>query len=140
MAPMSVRQRLLQVRAPRRGLHDITPQVADAVSKAEVKAGVCNLFLRHTSASLVLSENWDPTARQDLEAFFDRLVPEGAEYFRHTLEGPDDMPSHIKSVLTQVSLTIPILDGRLALGTWQGIFLFEHRDQPSTREVVVSIF
>ena len=140
MARMSVRQRILQVRAPKRGLHDITSQVSDAVAKAGVQAGVCNLFLRHTSASLILSENWDPTARQDLEAFFDRLVPEGADYFRHTLEGPDDMPSHIKSVLTQASLTIPILDGRLALGTWQGVFLFEHRDQPSSREVVVSIF
>lgn len=140
MAPVSVRQKVLQVRAPKRGLHDITPQVVEAVGHAGVKAGVCNLFLRHTSASLVLSENWDPTARQDLEAFFDRLVPDGAEYFRHTLEGPDDMPSHIKSVLTQVSLTIPILDGRLALGTWQGVFLFEHRDRPSTRDVVVSIF
>jgi len=87
-----------------------------------------------------LGEPRDPTARADLEAFFDRLVPRGASHYRHTLEGPDDMPSHIRSALTQPNLTLPVVDGRLALGTWQGIFLFEHRDRPSEREIVVSVF
>jgi len=132
--------RALSVRAPRRGLHEITEAVAEAVGKSRVETGVCNLFIRHTSASLIIQENYDPSARRDLEAFLDRLVPEGAPWITHTLEGPDDMPSHIKSVLTQVSLTIPVQGGKLALGTWQGIYLWEHRDSPTPREIVVSVF
>lgn len=129
----------LTVRAPRRGLQDITAPVARIVAKAGVSNGLCTLFIRHTSASLIIQENYDPSARMDLETFMDRLVPEGASWITHTLEGDDDMPSHIKAVLTQVSVTIPILDGKLALGTWQGIYLWEHRDSPSPREILVSV-
>lgn len=136
----SVTTHTLTVRAPRRGLQDITDQVARLVSKSGVSSGMCNLFIRHTSASLIVQENYDPSARVDLETFLDRLVPDGASWMTHTLEGDDDMPSHIKSVLTQVSLSIPILDGKLALGTWQGIYLWEHRDHPTPREILVSTF
>ena len=130
---------VVTVRAPRRGLHEITAEVEREVGKSGVRDGLCNLFIRHTSASLIVQENYDPSARHDLEAFLDRLVPENASYYKHTLEGPDDMPSHIKSVLTQVSLSIPVMGGKLALGTWQGIYLWEHRDQPTPREVLVSV-
>jgi secondary thiamine-phosphate synthase enzyme len=130
----------ITVRSPRRGLQDITDAVSRVVAKGGVSNGLCNLFIRHTSASLIIQENYDPSARVDLETFMDRLVPEGASWITHTLEGDDDMPSHIKSVLTQVSLTIPILDGKLALGTWQGIYLWEHRDHPTPREVLVSVY
>jgi len=136
----AVTTQVLTVRAPRRGLQDITDQVARIVSKSGVSSGMCTLFIRHTSASLIIQENYDPSARVDLETFMDRLVPDGASWITHTLEGDDDMPSHIKSVLTQVSLSIPILDGKLALGTWQGIYLWEHRDRPSPREILVSTF
>jgi secondary thiamine-phosphate synthase enzyme len=130
----------LSVRAPRRGLHEITGQVARLVAQDGVSEGLCTVFIRHTSASLTIQENADPSARRDLETFLDRLVPDGASWFTHTVEGDDDMPSHIKSVLTQVSLTIPIVDGALALGTWQGLYLWEHRDRPTPREIVVSIY
>ncbi|MBI3855245.1 MAG: YjbQ family protein [Planctomycetes bacterium] len=136
----AVTTQVLTVRAPRRGLQDITDQIARVVAKGGVATGMCTLFIRHTSASLIIQENYDPSARVDLETFMDRLVPEGASWITHTLEGHDDMPSHIKSVLTQVSLSIPILDGKLALGTWQGIYLWEHRDHPSPREILVSIY
>ena len=137
---MAVRTTSLEIRAPRRGLHDITLEVAAVVAKAVVKDGLCTLFIRHTSASLILQENYDPSARVDLERFLDRLVPDGAAWMTHTLEGPDDMPSHIKAVLTQVSVSIPILDGALALGTWQGVYLWEHRDHPTVREILVSVY
>jgi secondary thiamine-phosphate synthase enzyme len=136
----NVSTQTLSVRAPRRGLQDITEQVARLVAGAGVASGLCTLFIRHTSASLIIQENYDPSARVDLETFMDRLVPEGASWITHTLEGDDDMPSHIKSVLTQVSLSIPILDGKLALGTWQGIYLWEHRDHPTPREILVSVY
>ncbi len=132
--------RSLEVRAPRRGLQDITAPVVKAVGESGVEEGVCNLFIRHTSASLIVQENYDPSARVDLENFLDRLVPDGDPSFTHTLEGPDDMPSHIKSVLTQTSLTIPVRSGTPALGTWQGIYLWEHRDHPTPREIVVSVW
>jgi secondary thiamine-phosphate synthase enzyme len=130
----------VEVRAPKRGLHEITDAVAGVVAKSGVRDGMCTLFIRHTSASLIVQENYDPSARVDLERFLDRLAPDGASWMTHTLEGPDDMPSHIKSVLTQVSLSIPIVGGKLALGTWQGIYLWEHRNHPSSREVLVSVF
>ena len=136
----TVTTQALTVRAPRRGLQEITDQVGRLVATARVGQGMCTLFIRHTSASLIIQENYDPSARVDLETFMDRLVPEGASWITHTLEGDDDMPSHIKSVLTQVSLSIPILDGKLALGTWQGIYLWEHRNHPTPREILVSIF
>jgi secondary thiamine-phosphate synthase enzyme len=130
----------LSIRAPRRGLHEITDQVARLVAGTDVTEGLCTVFIRHTSASLTIQENADPSARRDLETFLDRLVPERASWVTHTVEGDDDMPSHIKAVLTQVSLTIPIVDGSLALGTWQGLYLWEHRDRPTPREIVVSIY
>jgi secondary thiamine-phosphate synthase enzyme len=136
----AVSTQALTVRAPRKGLLDITPQVARLVAQGGVTSGLCTLFIRHTSASLIIQENYDPSARVDLETFMDRLVPANASWITHTLEGDDDMPSHIKSVLTQVSLSIPILDGKLALGTWQGIYLWEHRDHPTPREILVSLY
>ncbi|HZE97531.1 MAG TPA: secondary thiamine-phosphate synthase enzyme YjbQ [Planctomycetota bacterium] len=136
---MPVSTQSLSVCAPRKGLLDITDQVARLVAKAGLSTGMCTLFIRHTSASLIIQENYDPSARHDLETFMERLVPENAPWITHTLEGDDDMPSHIKSVLTQVSLSVPILDGKLALGTWQGIYLWEHRDRPTPREILVSL-
>jgi secondary thiamine-phosphate synthase enzyme len=122
-----------------KGTYEITGKIADLVRSSQVKTGLVNVFLQHTSASLLFFENADPTARRDLEKFFERLVPEGEEYFSHTLEGPDDMPSHIRMALTRTSETIPISGGQLCLGTWQGLFLFEHRSKGSERSVVVSV-
>ena len=118
------------------GLYEITSQVQRLV---DVEQGLCTLFVRHTSASLVIQENADPTAKQDLERWLNRLVPEGDPFYRHDTEGPDDMPAHIKAALTATSLSIPILDGELALGTWQGIYLWEHRRQGSRRELVLHV-
>jgi secondary thiamine-phosphate synthase enzyme len=129
----------ISIRAPRRGLHEFTDAVTDVVGRAGVSDGLCTVFIRHTSASLIIQENADPSARRDLETFLDRLVPDGASWMTHRAEGDDDMPSHIKAALTQVSLTIPIAGGRLALGTWQGIYLWEHRDRPTPRQVVVAV-
>jgi secondary thiamine-phosphate synthase enzyme len=121
------------------GLYEVTEQVATVVAACGVRNGVCTLFLQHTSASLTIQENADPSACRDLENWLDRLVPEKDALFTHTAEGPDDMPSHIKAALTATSLSIPIIDGRLALGTWQGIFLWEHRRRPRPRRLVVNI-
>lgn len=127
------------VEAPGRGLVEITAEVARVVAASGVAEGLCTVFVRHTSASLVIQENADPSARRDLERWLDRLVPDGDPLFTHTAEGPDDMPSHVKAALTAVSLGIPVAGGRLALGTWQGIFLWEHRRRPRRREVVVHV-
>ena len=121
------------------GLHEITERVAAAVAADGLRDGLCTLFVQHTSASLTIQENADPSARRDLERWLDRLVPERDELFTHTQEGPDDMPSHIKAALTSTTLSIPVIDGRLALGTWQGIFLWEHRRHPRTRKLVVHL-
>ena len=129
----------LEITAPRRGLYEITADVARAVSDSGVRDGLCTVFVRHTSASLIIQENADPSARRDLEAWLERLVPEQDSLFTHTTEGADDMPAHIKSVLTATSLTIPVVGGRLALGTWQGVFLWEHRRRPRPRQVVVHV-
>ena len=137
---MSVHRELITLRAPGRGLHEITGGVMEIVRRTPVEDGMCNVFVQHTSASLTINENADPTARADLEAFLDRLVPPNEPYFRHTMEGPDDMPSHIKCALTDVSLTVPVAGGDLALGTWQGIYLWEHRDGTPSRRIVVSVF
>ena len=123
-----------------RGFHLITREIVAAVPEIALYAvGLTHLFIRHTSAALALNENADPTVRVDMEAYFDRLAPENAPYYQHTLEGPDDMPAHLKAVLLGSSLTIPISDGRLALGTWQGVYLCEHRDDGGRRRVVVTL-
>lgn len=119
------------------GLHDITPEVAGWISEIQRKEGLCTLFIAHTSASLLVQENYDPAAKRDLECWLNRLVPEGDALYTHTLEGADDMPAHIKSALTASSLSIPVLDGTLALGTWQGIFLWEHRRTVASRRVIL---
>jgi secondary thiamine-phosphate synthase enzyme len=121
------------------GLHEITNEVARALREAKIGEGRCTVFVRHTSASLVIQENADPTARQDLERWLNRLVPEGDPFYKHDAEGPDDMPAHIKAALTQTSIAIPIVDGRLALGTWQGVYLWEHRRRGGERELVLHI-
>ncbi|MCP3962259.1 MAG: YjbQ family protein, partial [bacterium] len=126
----------IMVRGDGQGLHELTGQVAGVVAESGVREGLCTLFLQHTSASLTIQENADPSARRDLEGWLNRLVPENDPHFTHTAEGPDDMPSHIKAALTATSLSIPILEGRLALGTWQGIYLWEHRRRHGQRKVV----
>jgi secondary thiamine-phosphate synthase enzyme len=133
-------QKQLVVQASRRGLHEITAAVADAVSQSQVQRGLCHLFVQHTSASLTIQENADPSARRDLEMAFDHLGTLSEERFTHTAEGPDDMPSHVKTALTAVSLTVPVTDGALALGTWQGIYLWEHRDATPARRLTVSVW
>ena len=130
---------VIKVSAGRRGLYEITHKVADVVAGSGLNEGLVTVFLRHTSASLLIQENADPSARADLESWLDRLVPENDPLYTHTLEGPDDMPAHIKSALTATSLSIPIADGRMVLGIWQGIFLWEHRHSRSNREIVVSV-
>ena len=122
-----------------KGTLEITGEVEAIVAKSGIKTGTATVFVRHTSASLVIMENADPSARRDLEKFFDHLVPENTPYFIHTAEGPDDMPSHIRMALTRTSEVIPIIHGRMALGTWQGIFLFEHRRAPHRRQIAVAV-
>ena len=129
----------LRIHAGGRGLREFTSEVAGVVADAAVGDGLCTLFVQHTSASLVVQENADPSARRDLEAWLARLVPEDDPLYTHTLEGPDDMPAHVKAALTATSLSIPIVDGQLGLGTWQGIFLWEHRHRGGPRTVLVHI-
>ena len=128
-----------EIRTRGKGTYQITSEVAGIVQRSGIATGTVTVFVRHTSASLVIMENADPSARRDLEEFFERLVPEDTPWFVHTDEGPDDMPSHIRMALTRTSEVIPIMGGRMALGTWQGIFLFEHRRAPHRREIVVSV-
>jgi len=122
-----------------RGLTEITSQVRAAVRNASVREGICTVFVRHTSASLVIQENADPSVRDDLNAFFDRLVPDGDRLFTHVLEGADDMPAHVKAAILPVSLSIPVRGGELVLGTWQGVYLWEHRAGRQRREIVVHV-
>ena len=121
------------------GLHEVTAEIADWVSRQDIGTGLLTVFCRHTSASLTIQENADADVRRDLEAFFKRLVKEDPSLYRHTTEGPDDMPAHIRSALTDVSLTIPVSGGRLGLGTWQGIYLFEHRVRPHERRLILHL-
>lgn len=130
---------IVAVEVPGPGLHDITDRVARVVAASGVGEGLCTVFIQHTSASLVVQENADPSARRDLERWLERLVPEGDALFTHTAEGPDDMPSHIRAALTAVSLAIPVHQGRLALGTWQGIYLWEHRRHRHRRNLAVHV-
>ena len=127
----------LPARGP--GLHEVTREVAAWLAEQSVGDGLLTVFVRHTSASLLIQENADPDVQRDLESFFGRLVPEDSRLYRHTAEGPDDMPAHIKGALTQTQLSIPVSDGRLALGTWQGIYLFEHRHAPHRRELALHL-
>jgi secondary thiamine-phosphate synthase enzyme len=122
-----------------KGLYVLTPAVALWLKDSGMRNGLLNLLIKHTSASLVIQENADPDVRTDLEKFFSRLVPEGDQIYDHTLEGPDDMPAHVRAALTQTSLSIPVMENRLALGTWQGIYVFEHRHAPQTRHVIVHL-
>jgi secondary thiamine-phosphate synthase enzyme len=123
------------------GLFEITEPIAEVVDRAPLAdgEGLCTLFVQHTSASLVVQENADPSARRDLERFLERLVPEGDPLYTHVLEGPDDMPAHVRSALTATSLSIPVVGGRLGLGTWQGVYLWEHRRRPGPRTVLVHV-
>lgn len=129
----------LEILTPGKGLHDISATIRMQLKEWNVREGMCFLFLQHTSASLVISENWDPTARADLEIFMERLVPETDNWYTHDLEGPDDATSHIRSMLTDTSLTIPVDNGDLSLGTWQGIYIFEHRARPHRRKVLMRV-
>ena len=130
---------MLEIDIPHQGLHEVTDKVAAVVRAASVDEGLCTLFIRHTSASLLIQENADPSARADLERWLNRLVPEDDRLYTHTLEGADDMPSHIKAALTATSLSIPIMAGRLVLGLWQGIYLWEHRRAATGRQLVIHI-
>ena len=129
----------LKLTVGRQGLYDITHKVAECVAGCGINEGLVTLFIRHTSASLLIQENADPSVQRDLENWLNRLVPENDSLYTHTAEGPDDMPAHIKSTLTAISLSIPLQEGTMVLGTWQGIYLWEHRHRRDGREVVVSV-
>ena len=134
-----VEQAVVTFNTSGRGTQDITADITPVVTKTKIQTGLCHLFLQHTSASLMLCENYDSQVRKDLEYFLLRLVPDGDPLFKHVTEGKDDMPAHIRAILTQASLTIPIQDGKSALGTWQGIFLYEHRYQPQQRHILITV-
>lgn len=136
---MRIDNHCIEVATRGKGTYEITSQVADLVARSGIREGQVTIMVRHTSASLVVMENADPEARHDLEEFFERLVPEQTPWFTHTYEGSDDMPSHIRMALTRTSEVIPIMAGRMALGTWQGLFLFEHRRAAHIRQIVVSV-
>lgn len=129
----------ISVRTSGRGFVEITRQVRQAVEDTEVVDGLCNVFIHHTSASLIISENADPDVLDDLERFMSRLAPDGDPVYVHTAEGPDDMPAHVRCILTQTHLVIPVVHGRCDLGSWQGVFVWEHRHRPHTRKVTVSV-
>jgi secondary thiamine-phosphate synthase enzyme len=134
-------QRQITLRPRPRGFHLVTEEVVSAVPElSSIRVGLALVFMQHTSASLTVNENASPDVRRDFAAWFDRAVPDGADYFAHRLEGPDDMPAHIKSSLTGTSVTLPVREGRLALGTWQGIYLCEHRDDGGARRLIVTAF
>lgn len=133
-------QERVQIQTQGRNTYDITNRVVEVISQAGFTTGICQLFIQHTSASLILCENADPTVRSDLERIMARLVPDGDPLFDHTMEGPDDMPAHIRSILTKMDLSIPIRQGRPALGTWQGIYLWEHRTHPHQRQVMITLY
>jgi secondary thiamine-phosphate synthase enzyme len=136
---MHVHQEGLAVRTHGKRLYEITDEMQSKIDNCGVRNGTITVFVQHTSCSIVIMENADPTARRDLEEFFDRLVPEDARYFTHDAEGSDDMPSHIRMVLTRTSETVPIVDGKMQLGTWQGVFLFEHRRAAHRRRLFLTI-
>ncbi|MFL5827789.1 MAG: secondary thiamine-phosphate synthase enzyme YjbQ [Thermoleophilaceae bacterium] len=134
-------QREIRLPAHPRGFHLVTREIESGMPELErLRVGIAHLFIRHTSASLTLNENASPDVRRDFATWFDQAVPDGAPYWTHTLEGDDDMPAHVKASLLDVALTIPVSDGRLALGTWQGVYLCEHRDHGGSRSVIVTLF
>lgn len=135
---MALYQKTLEINTSPKSFLDITKNVQALVSESGLDNGVCSLFIKHTSASLVIQENYDPSVRQDFETIFSKLVPEDFPYF-HNMEGKDDMPAHIRSALTSTSESIPVVNGKLSLGTWQGIYIWEHRDQIHIRKVMISI-
>lgn len=137
---MRLHQETIALRGRGRGLSEITRAVREVVQRSAVTEGLCHVFVQHTSASLVIQENADPTARRDLERWFERLVPESDPLYEHVAEGPDDMPAHVKAALTSVSELVPVVEGRLGLGTWQGIYLFEHRHRAPERRLIVSVW
>tara|TARA_B000000557_G_C20577178_1_gene359737 strand:- start:219 stop:635 length:417 start_codon:yes stop_codon:yes gene_type:complete len=136
---MALYQKILEINTSPKSFLDITKDVQTLVSESGLDKGICNLFIKHTSASLVIQENYDPSVRQDLETIFSKLVPEDFPYV-HNMEGKDDMPAHIRSALTSTSETVPVISGELSLGTWQGIYIWEHRDQRHIRQVMVTVF
>ena len=129
----------IQLKSQGRRLYDITPQVLEWAKQQEMQTGLMTLYIQHTSASLLINENYDSDVLVDMEAFFNRLVPDGDSLYIHTIEGPDDMPAHVRTALTQTSLSIPLVNGQIALGQWQGIFLFEHRLMPASRRVLMHL-
>lgn len=135
---MILEKNLIKINTTGRGTYDITASIQEVIHQGKISDGICHLFLRHTSASLILCENYDPQVRVDLESFFASLVPDGDKRFGHTTEGEDDMPAHIRTILTQNSLSIPIQQQCLALGRWQGIYLYEHRIQPHERQLLIT--
>jgi secondary thiamine-phosphate synthase enzyme len=135
-----VYQETFRIETTGRSSYSITAAIQRHVQQSGVRFGLCHLFLKHTSASLILCENADPGVRDDLERFMSRLVPDGDALFTHTAEGPDDMPAHIRNILTHSDLTLPVTDGRCSLGTWQGVYLWEHRQQGHHREITVTVY
>ena len=136
---MKIQHMKLMVKTNGQGLYECTEDLQQLLSKDLPKEGLCQIFLQHTSASLIIQENADPSAKRDLEQWMNRLVPENDPLYTHVLEGPDDCPAHIKSILTQTQLSVPIIEGRIALGTWQGVYLWEHRHAPQNRRLIVSV-
>ena len=136
---MQVMHKNIQIQTNGKGTYPITRLIRSTLQESKITQGLVNVFVQHTSCSLVLMENADPEARMDLNEYFNRLVPENEPYFLHTCEGPDDMPSHIRMVLTGCSESIPIIDGQLSLGIWQGVFVFEHRNTPQLRSVIITV-
>ena len=136
---MRIHQHQLEIHTNGKGTYEVTQDIQERIDNYGLRDGTVTIFVQHTSCSLIIMENADPTARRDLEEFFNRLVPEDADYFTHGSEGSDDMPSHIRMVLTRISETVPIANGKMQLGTWQGIFLFEHRRAPHRRKIWITI-
>ena len=134
-----ISQQEIRISTGGRGTYDLSRQVQDAVKSSGIRTGMCHIFIRHTSASLMICENADPAVMHDLETFMSDQVPDGDPMFTHTAEGPDDMPAHVRSILTQSDLNIPVMEGRCALGTWQGIYLWEHRHRGHRRTVIVTV-
>ncbi len=134
-----MKQKTLQIETKGRGTFDISNDIQKIVDESNIQSGLCHLFLQHTSASLILCENADPTVRVDLENFMARIAPDGDPGYLHDMEGPDDMPAHIRTILTQNNLTLPISQGRCVLGTWQGVYLWEHRSIGHTRKLIVTL-